>query len=451
MMVIKVAPAVASACLLFLILPVLLPLSAEGISIDQPKLSIGDKWDYKIRYQNYSIYADLEVVDKGVISSFDTVKQVYVVNVKYMFGDLEPPDLPAVTYEADFHQKMYVDQRTLETVRVESYFKSTMGLNVGILSYSMAIYLKGVDDFEFLSGGDATIVPGGHSKQNVEQRSYFEYKLRSNDQTDDSSNSTSDSYINEISFKGSQDISTPAGDFDAQDVHYIMGTGAPFYLMTLIQQINLNIMLKSALSILSGTTPDMPTLDEFDYTDFSRDIYYTKETKMPVMFVDHLGTKLLWTWTLQAYSVSSEASPFMALRTYYYFIAFAVLGLIVATIAVLDLFIIPERQAVKMRTPSVKGSVSAFVAKMEDRLEGTPLKKKKAPAQDMSYYDPDYTAQRLMYEERGYGKAAKRAYVISPREQVDLYKHFGRTDATRNIFDEQYPAPPAPEKKDPGK
>ena len=65
---------------------------------------------------------------------------------------------------------------------------------------------------------------------------------------------------------------------------------------------------------------------------------------------------------------------------------------------------------------------------------------------------PDYSMQRDLYGSRSYGQKPARgggsdAYGLSPREQRDLYDHFGKSEDARNIFDEDYPAPESPEER----
>jgi hypothetical protein len=90
---------------------------------------------------------------------------------------------------------------------------------------------------------------------------------------------------------------------------------------------------------------------------------------------------------------------------------------------------------------------------LQQRLEamfdgkGEKEKTRTRPRND-DYRDvaPDYKMQRDLYGSRSYGQKSKDpGYHISPREQRDLYERFGRSEGTRNIFEDDYPAPPSPD------
>ncbi len=216
----------------FLLLALLLVQtpSASGGYIDKYKLAIGDRWNYAVEYWNHTFYVDYEVIDEGIISSFNQVREVYVINVDYFFGDIKATELPVFTYDINFHQKQYVNKETFEIIRIESFLngKITYELvefNPTPISYggNIKLYLKQLDDMNYLTGNGFPIEKSGNVIQNINQKSFIDGHYYEDvhlfggifgdsiDLLDSVNDSTT--YQNKQFYTGQKDIRTPAGNF----------------------------------------------------------------------------------------------------------------------------------------------------------------------------------------------------------------------------------------------
>ena len=297
--------------MLLLLIPLFQPV--QGVYVEKFQYSVGDKWNYEIRYGNISLYADMEVVDEGLIYSMGSVKEVSVINVKYMLGDVVQVELPGLVYDLTFHQKIYVDKKTLEVVRIDSFMKA----NIQVLFYNIEIFLKERDDMEYRTGVGLAIDPGSLIKQAVFQETTLEQKMYSNlgsyaDQSGtDAFNST---YWNDLLCTGPKDISSPVGDFSTQGVVTTYGNGFPTYYTMLLSVVQSLVSLNSGISGFFGDDDDTssPGSEDYDYSDYSRESYYSSKTHQPVQMTDRLGGTVLWTWTLKDYYIKTVVKPFFA-------------------------------------------------------------------------------------------------------------------------------------------
>lgn len=433
---------IAVLSLLVLTVPLFQP--AAGVYIEKFKYRVGDKWNYLLNYQNSSLYVDMEVVDEGLIYSMGTVKEVSVIYVKYMLGDVVQVELPGLIYDLTFHQKIYVEKNSLEIVRVESFMKA----NIQVLFYNVEMFLKERDDLEYRTGVGLPIDPGSLIKQAIYQETTLEQKMYTNLGVDTglpSSETANATYWNDIHCTGPIDISLPLGDFSTQGVVTTYGTGFPAYYSMLLMIVNTLVSLSTLVGGVFGDDDDTGSdFEEYDYSDYSREAYYSSKTRQPVQMTDLLGGKVLWTWTLKAYYLKQVEKPLFELRSYYYLVSFILVGLVVGGVMFYDIKLRPQT------TDPKRGKLSEVIDKVEAKLEErqTEVERKKAiRAKGQQYYTPEYTTQRALYEQRDPLRKPRNAYGISPRAQADLYKNFGKTENTRNIFDEDYPAPPPPEKK----
>ncbi len=228
--------------------------------------------------------------------------------------------------------------------------------------------------------------------------------------------------------------------------------------MIMFYIIYLNYILDQLTNIIRDGKPDKEFIyPEYDYSRYNRTEHYSTQTKMPVTITDRLGDKVFWTWELQEYYLAKEDLPYLALRSYYYFIAFGIVGLIVMLIVVYNFATLkPVKGKKKGRgIQQQPKSIEGLQIKLESLLDkkegvGAAIAARRRKPKDEEDDIPEYAMQRDLYGSRSYGQrppGADKSYSISPREQRDLYDHFGHSEGSRNIFDEDYPAPPSPEER----
>jgi hypothetical protein len=443
------------AIFFLLALTILQTPCCPAVHIEEFELNIGDRWNYQIEYMNYTFFADIEVVEEGIISSFDQVREVYVLKVDYMFGEIKQTDLIGFTYSIHLHQKYYIEKETLETVRIESYLSTKISIEIVFWGGRVNLFLREIDDMNYVKGGGSTIEEGKSIIQKIEQETVLDFNvsveghefggIRSESLAEQDTGRFYDNYSNDLDFFGPKDVSVPAGNFQTQGVRTYFDTGLPtyyYYLKYILDAlIWLNWILNNLNELLQEEDPDEPDFVDYDYEDYMRVEQHNTRTKMPVSMTDYLGNEYLWEWTLMDYDLVKEDKPFLSLRSYYYFISFGVVGLLVL------LIVIWNTSVRKDAKPVFKGTEN-----LQERLEGLFEKKQGAkprrPRKSVHEEQPDYSTQRDLYASKSYGQKTKDpGYQISPREQRDLYDHFGRTERTRNIFEEEYPAPPSPEER----
>jgi len=458
-----------AAVILMVVLVVIHPPTYKGAYIDKFEYNIGDRWNYQIQYTNFTFYADFEVIDEGIISSFDKVREVYVIKAEYMFGEIKAIEFFGLTYDIHFHQKYYIDKDTLDTIRIESFLTAKITVEAVIIGGKISIYMKELDDLNYVEGAGAEIYEGGSLKQEIEQTTYLDYHtfgdlhqfggIDSENMDDVDSEYSNDSYSNRLYFTGNKDVSVPPGNFQTKGVKTSFDLGFPVYFLTLLVVLDLLILLNwlfnNVMNILSEDDIDEPDIYYGDYEDYNRTEQHTTSTKMPAVMIDSLGDHILWRWELQDYYFVEEDKPFLGLRSFYYFIAGGVVALLVMLIVVYGFT--TQKQRSKKKTTFAKKTES-FQQRLEGLLDkGAAARIRRSSDEDEDDYGdfPDYNMQRNLYGSRSYGQKPARGaddtYAISPREQKDLYDHFGRSEQTRNIFEEDYPAPPPPPEKKGGK
>lgn len=438
----------ANVIILIMLAGALLPFvqPAEGLYIEKFEMNIGDRWNYRVDYQNVSLYVEVEVEDEGIVTALDQVKEVWVLRQEFLFGEIDHKELPGLTYEASFHQNLYVDKENLEVIRTESFLKA----DITLLIFKGSFFVKEVIDYNYWTGIQYPIEPGSsfihgineytqlnaNSKlsglgENFEEPIQEEYNI---------------SYENNINCLGPEDVSTPAGNFKTQIAQIDYGAGLPVAYIELQMVLEIIMGVNTVFDQIFEDNIDEPDIVEWDYEDHSRKSFYSERTKLPARFVDYLGGKTFWTWTLIDYEFVEVEEPIITLRSYYYFISFGIIGALVAAILIANLVVRKGKPA--------KKDAPGWMKRIEELLEtgiAAPavLQPKKKSDYDDEYdeYEPDHGMQRDLYESRGFGKKADNTYDMSPREQRDLYEQFGRRESTRNIFDEDYEKPAAPDDK----